>query len=53
MENIQAEMKSVKTLIGKMDHGDKKQVAVDSFKRLQEKVKGHGEALSKLKLAHR
>ena len=39
--------------MGKADGGERKTVSSDSFKRLQEKVKGHGEFLSKLKAAER
>ena len=47
------EMKNLKGLIGKSDNGERKTVGLDSFKRLQEKVRGHGEILTKLKAAER
>ena len=51
MESLQTDFSQVKDLVQQAETGEKasKQIPMESFRRLQEKVKDHGELLTKLK----
>ena len=51
MESLQLEVSQVKDLVQQAETSDKapKQIQMESFRRLQEKVKDHGDLLTKLK----
>ena len=51
LEALRLDVGEVKGLVQNVEHVDKpaKMVQPDSFKRLQEKVKDHGDLLTKLK----
>lgn len=52
MEALRLDVNEVRELVNSNEPGEKsgeKVVQVDSFKRLQEKVKSHGDLLTKLK----
>ena len=51
MESLQLEVSQVKDLIQQSETTEKgsKQIQMESFRRLQEKVKDHGDLLTKLK----
>ena len=51
LEALRIDVEEVKELVHNVEHIEKptKMVQPDSFKRLQEKVKDHGDLLSKLK----
>lgn len=51
LDSLRMDLGQVKQLVQKLEPGEKpgKMVQPDSFKRLQDKVKDHGELLTKLK----
>ena len=51
MDSLQLEVSQVKELVQNSETSEKssKQIPMDSFRRLQDKVKDHGDLLSKLK----